>query len=166
MTTLDLHIGPAKTGTTSLQAFFASNDTILKQFSIVYPQTGRKKDKHNWLAQSLKSVDDLSRLLVALQEECSGFEHALVSCEEFSYAFLDAAVLEQFCQLARKRFRIRIIIYLRRQDQLKESVYAQVVREWYCGSILDENHYEYDHLKRLNFCALKSQSKISSYAVT
>ena len=73
-----------------------------------------------------------------------------MSCEEFSYAFLDAAVLEQFCRLARERFHIRIIIYLRRQDQLKESVYAQVVREWYCGSILDENHYEYDHLKRLN----------------
>ena len=150
MTTLDLHIGPAKTGTTSLQSFFAANDTILKQFSIVYPRTGRKKDKHNWLARSLRSVDDLKRLLAELHEECSDFEHALVSCEEFSYAFLDAAVLEQFCRLARERFHIRIIIYLRRQDQLKESVYAQVVREWYCGSILDENHYEYDHLKRLN----------------
>ena len=139
-----------KTGTTSLQSFFAANDAILKQSSIVYPRTGRKKDKHNWLARSLRSVDDLSRLLAELHEECSGFEHALVSCEEFSHAFLDAAVLEQFCRLARERFHIRIIIYLRRQDQLKESVYAQVVREWFCGSILDENHYEYDHLKRLN----------------
>ena len=150
MTTLDLHIGLHKTGTTSLQSFFAANDGILKQFSIVYPRTGRKKNKHNWLSWSLRSVDDLRRLLAALHEECSGSEHALVSCEEFSHAFLDAAVLEQFCRLARERFHIRVIIYLRRQDQLKESVYAEVVRDWFCGSILDENHYEYDHLKRLN----------------
>ena len=150
MTTLDLHIGPAKTGTTSLQSFFAANDAILKQFSIVYPRTGRKKDKHNLLARSLRSVNDLKRLLGELHEESSGFEHALVSCEEFSYTFLDAAVLEQFCRLARERFHVRVIIYLRRQDQLKESVYAQVVRGWYSGNILDENHYEYDHLKRLN----------------
>ena len=36
MTTLDLHIGLHKTGTTSLQSFFAPNDAIRKQFSIVY----------------------------------------------------------------------------------------------------------------------------------
>ena len=89
-------------------------------------------------------------MLGALQEECSGFEHALVSCEEFCHAFLDAEVLEQFCRLARERFHVRVIIYLRRQDQLKESLYAESVRDWFCGSILDENHYEYDHLKRLN----------------
>lgn len=150
MTTLDLHIGLHKTGTTSLQSLFAANDGILKRFSIVYPRTGRKKNKHNLLAWSLRSVDDLSRLLAALHEECSGSEHALVSCEEFSHAFLDGTVLEQFCRLARERFHVRVIIYLRRQDQLKESVYSEVVRDWFCGSILDENHYEYDHLKRLN----------------
>ena len=128
LTTLDLHIGLHKTGTTSLQSFFAANDKSFKQFSIVYPRAGRKKNKHNLLAWSLRSVDDLSRLLAALHEECSGFEHALVSCEEFSHAFLDAAVLEQFCRLARENFHVRVIIYLRRQDQLKESIYAEVVR--------------------------------------
>ena len=151
MTTLDLHIGLHKTGTTSLQAFFAANDAILKQYSILYPRTGRKeKKKHKWLAGSLKSVDDLTRLLAALHEECSSFEHALVSDEAFCDAFLDAALLEQFCHLTRERFRIRIIIYLRRQDLLKESLYAEIVRHSYCGSILDANGYEYDHLKRLN----------------
>jgi hypothetical protein len=133
VTTLDVHIGLHKTGTTSLQAFFATNDRILKQLSIGYPQTGRKKNAHHWLAWSLRSVDSLSCLLPALHEECSGLEHALVSCEEFSHTFLDAAVLEQFCRLARERFHVRVIIYLRRQDQLKESVYAQVVRDWYRG---------------------------------
>ena len=72
------------------------------------------------------------------------------AAKSFLIAFLDASVLEQFCRLAREHFHIRVIIYLRRQDQLKESVYAEVLRDWFCGSILDENHYEYDHLKRLN----------------
>ena len=89
-------------------------------------------------------------MLAALHQECSGFKHALISSEELSHAFLDPAVLEQFCRLARDHFHVRVIIYLRRQDKLKESIYAQVAREWFCGSILDENHYEYDHLKRLN----------------
>ena len=151
MTTLDLHIGLHKTGTTSLQAFFARNKKNLKQFSIVYPRTGRNEaNKHKWLARSLRSKDELSCLLGALHEEGSGFEHVLVSCEEFCHAFLDADVLEQFCRLARERFHGRVIIYLRRQDQLKESLYGESVRGEFCGSILDESHYEYDHLKRLN----------------
>ena len=151
VTTLDFHIGLHKTGTSSLQSFFDANNETLKQYSIVYPRTGRKeKKKHKWLAWSVRSVEDLSRLLAELHEECSGFEHAIVSCEEFCSAFLDAAVLEQFCRLARQLFHIRVILYLRRQDLLKESIYAEVARYWYCGSILDENHYEYNHLKRLD----------------
>ena len=76
MTTLNLHIGLHKTGTTSLQSFFAENDEILKQFFIIYPRTGREeKKKHKLIACSLRSVEDLSRLLTALHEECS--EHLI-----------------------------------------------------------------------------------------
>ena len=37
-----------------------------------------------------------------------------------------------------------VIVYLRRQDFLKESLFAQVVKEWHCGDILGKDHYDYD----------------------
>ena len=138
MTTLDLHIGLHKTGTTSLQSFFAANDAILKRSSIVYPRTARVKKAHHLLPQSLRSVEDLSRLLAALHRSVPASSTPSSSSEELSHAFLDPAVLEQFCRVAREHFHVRVIIYLRRQDKLKESIYAQVAREWFCGSILDE----------------------------
>ena len=151
VTTLDLHIGPHKTGTTSLQSFFAANDAILKQSSIVYPRTGAgKKDKHNLL----RSVAEISRrsqsLACGIARRMFRFRACPRQLRRIFLRFPRCRGPRTVLPPHRERFHVRVIIYLRRQDQLKESIYAQVVREWFCGSILDENHYEYDHLKRLN----------------
>ena len=41
------------------------------------------------------------------------------------------------------------MIFLRRQDFLKESVYAEIVKGWFAGDILSDTHYDYDHAGRV-----------------
>jgi hypothetical protein len=41
------------------------------------------------------------------------------------------------------------VIFLRRQDMLKESIFTQAVKTWYTGPIAAETHYDYDHDARL-----------------
>lgn len=155
MITLDLHIGLHKTGSSYLQSMCVKNEAVLKQASVIYPNTGRIGDAHYLISQTTESGIGLKEQLESLYTECSGFDHVLVSSEDLSHCFLDRQKLDHFCRLARELFHIRVIVYLRRQDELKESVYAQVVKDWYRGTIHDENHYEYDHLKRLSI--LRSQ---------
>ena len=150
MTTLDLHIGLHKTGTSTLQSFFVTNEAALRKHSIVYPRTVRKDNSHCAILRMLDTDDSLKSIMANLHAECAQFQHALVSAEGLSNAFLDKDRLARFCDAAARYFHTRIIIYLRRQDELKTSIYGQVAREWYQGSILEENHYEYDHLKRLD----------------
>jgi hypothetical protein len=149
VTTLDLHIGLHKTGTSTLQSFFVTNETTLRRHSIVYPRTERKDTSHYAISRVLGTEDALKSVMVDWHAECAQFQHALVSAECLSNAFLNKDILSRFCDAAARHFHTRIIIYLRRQDELKTSVYGQVAREWFQGSIFDENHYEYDHLKRL-----------------
>ena len=37
-----------------------------------------------------------------------------------------------------------VIVYVRRQDFLKESIFAQSVKAWYSGDIRDIGHYDFD----------------------
>jgi hypothetical protein len=150
VTTLDLHIGLHKTGTTTLQSFFVRNEAALAKHSIVYPRTAREGNSHRAILGALGKDDSLKSLMANLHAECAQFKHALVSAEGLSRAFLKKHRLARVCQVAARHFHTRIIIYLRRQDELKTSIFGQVAREWYQGSILDENSYEYDHLKRLD----------------
>jgi hypothetical protein len=150
VTTLDLHIGLHKTGTSTLQSFFVTNEAALKKHSVVYPRTMRKDNSHCAILTVSDADDSLKSVMAELHAECADFEHALISAEGLSNAFLDKGRLARFCDAAARHFHPRIIIYLRRQDELKSSIYGQVAREWYQGGILDENHYEYDHLKRLD----------------
>jgi hypothetical protein len=56
VTTLILHVGPHKTGTTALQAALATNADLLARFGVLYPTTGRSGDSHADLAPALRDA--------------------------------------------------------------------------------------------------------------
>ena len=50
---------------------------------------------------------------------------------------------------AARHFEPHLVVFLRRQDFLKESVYAEAAKTWLDGGIHDDHHYDFDHAARL-----------------
>ena len=76
-------------------------------------------------------------------------DRVLLSVEQLSTDMLDRAQAEAWRDAARTHFNVKVVLFLRRQDYLKESVFSQIVKNWYAGSILDDHHYEYDYDRRV-----------------
>jgi hypothetical protein len=145
-----IHIGLHKTGTSYLQSFFCANEDALAKRGICYPKTGRVDDGHYALSANIGSEDSLNGLFQSMAEETELYGSVLISSEDLSGLFLDVRKLALFVKIAGRYFSPRMVIYLRRQDELKESIYAQIVRDWFQGDMDDETHYIYDHFERLS----------------
>lgn len=125
--TLFLHIGSHKTGSTSIQRFLADRRTELTKQGIFYPTTGRKALNLNAAVNAkadLQDTENLShrraaRLANLIMEQDA--DRVIASSEGFSYLSDRDAI--QACQdaLAPSFSTIRIISYLRRQDQFAVS---------------------------------------------
>jgi hypothetical protein len=129
-----LHIGRHKTGTTSLQKFFALNDSLLaRKFGILYPVTGRHKKKHyhHPLFRNLIDHDkhiDPERIAAILEESATmNTGTILLSCEMLARPSITDEQLEEIKD-AFGGHAIKIIIYFRRQDNFLLSMYANHVR--------------------------------------
>lgn len=119
------HIGMFKTGTTSLQRFLYDNSELLKKYHWSYPKldttdvvwiNGRKLGWDDGSAQRWETIkQDLK-------------EHNVIISEE-GYCYL----LDKFFKVLSKaqefHHNIKVIIYLRRQDRLAESMYNQDVKQ-------------------------------------
>ena len=170
---LTLHIGTGKTGTSSIQKFLAANRERLLAAGHLYPRTPGKF-RHVRVSLSMKTDQQLagdfawhrqkysdpermrrtfSRLLQREIEE-SGTDRLLLS-DEGLYGAPDDAILRlrQYTDhLARD---VRVVVYLRRQDDHLLSRYQQVVKvgqtqrltEWAAGDMTRT----YDYRTRLDF---------------
>jgi hypothetical protein len=129
-----LHVGRHKTGTTSLQSFFALNYSLLaRKFGILYPVTGRnrKKNYHHPVFKKLinheKHIDP--ELIAAIFEESASMNTGtiLLSSEMLGRPGISDDQLEKLKD-AFSGHEIKIIIYFRRQDTFLLSMYANGVR--------------------------------------
>lgn len=142
---LILHIGSHKTGTSYLQKLFLFNRDVLATESVGLaeppdPVTGDHHRLASFLRQGRPGDGSfLAGLEVA--EDC-----VLVTSEELlSYFMLfPRGGRRRIADKLEPRFDVSVILFLRRQDYLKESVFAEVASTWYQGDIRDENHYYYD----------------------
>ena len=133
-----LHIGQMKTGTTSLQCTLERERSNLLTHGVLYPTTGALP-KHSDLVWSLLSHKKLNKwvkskyngknideLLNAIATEIilSGSKKIIISAEEFSLSepTVFRPIFDAFTNL------IQVIIYLRRQDEMLESMYKQQLR--------------------------------------
>jgi SAM-dependent methyltransferase len=133
---LYLHIGFPKTGTTSIQMWLTENATALAAHGVLYPATGRGRHEydygHHQLPRGLvtKPLSELAVMwpdMTNLRDEVDNSPGStiIVSSEDFATR-LDQPEVDL---LARRLadFDVRIVCYVRRQDEFIISVWSTSV---------------------------------------
>lgn len=131
---LYLHIGLPKTGTSSIQDFFAQNESLIKPAGLLYPQLGREGTAHFDLSTALgfklgirykADPKSLIKFKADLVSECSKAnpKSVIISSENFSLPGPTSEVQSFF-----DGFNVKIVVYLRRHDFWWESKYWQATR--------------------------------------
>ena len=128
-----------KTGSSSLQLFFFCNRLILKLMGIDYPRafdaSGKRLAKHNDLFLAISHEKDFGTAHPILGASAGRVEQLARRMETKRITVLSAegfsgespAFAEAFAPL-RGRFNIKVICFLRRQDDWVQSFYKQMVK--------------------------------------
>ena len=146
---LYLHIGTEKTGTTSVQKFFRTNRELLARKGVLYP-TAPGNENHTGLtvaAQKLvrhgplrklkgvNSVENAKAFRSGLMEELAGefssgpFKTVVMSGEHCSSRLLDDREVQWLKDFLAPFFEsIKIVVYIRRQDDFLLSTYSTSVK--------------------------------------
>jgi len=135
---LYLHIGQYKTGSTSIQNFLDSNRRLLLEAGILYPAALTRDCGHFVLDDRLRAEYRYGNHRAELEEllgelSFSAHETLILSCEAFS-GDLDRFCVEQTTYVWNRiseifgDYRIRPIVYLRRQDEAIESRIIEAVK--------------------------------------
>ena len=190
MKTLYIHIGTHKTGTSTLQLFFYQNRERLKQLGFFYPTEGTyykplgrkasEKGGQCFLAFAMSGVypDWLNeKCQLTKKEECikeiredilpyQDDANILISTEHFFRKVKPEEILEI---VEGMNFKLKIIIYLRRQDHFLESLYNQSTKnarykdrfeQFVNQEIQDKGSYCYFYPKLLEFASIFGQENI------
>jgi hypothetical protein len=126
-----IHIGPHKTGTTTIQNGLKKNEAILRARGVLVPKAGKKIAAHHNLAWELlgnKAFDRSDGTWEDLLSEIEGSEDinkVILTSEAFSAFGTDEI---EAIKKHLNAYPIKIIIYLRRQDQALQSLWVQQVR--------------------------------------
>ncbi|MEH2230450.1 MAG: hypothetical protein V7K71_12530 [Nostoc sp.] len=163
MTTIYLHIGMPKTGTTCLQKALFNNREKLLENSYLYPSFGIKYNAkeivnrycHNTLAHYLMGFENkdnaLSKFtdLEELKREIDSInpKNVIISAEAFTCfeIFYQPETLAKIKYLL-KEYEIKIVIYLRKQDEFLESSYCYMVKLGACSVGIKELFNEYQYI--------------------
>ena len=134
--TVYIHIGPHKTGTSSLQHFLFDSSKWLHKHGVLFPTENTKglKSQHR-LAFALRGTrDHRNGDLPILEEELANFHRqveaspapvVIISSEAF-FAFKPAAIDRLANELT--AYDTKIVFYARRQDEAFVSTFAQRVK--------------------------------------
>ena len=138
MATLYLHIGMPKTGTKAIQLFCVANKTALERQGYCYPLFRWKYKKanrlHNGIFLQQKQsnnllwrmyMDYVIRLLTKYPNVILSDEELWRLTKLYPSIILDSLKAEA----VRHSFDLKVIVYLRRQDQWLNSQWAQYIRE-------------------------------------
>ena len=153
MRELHLHIGLHKTGTTYIQhVLLANRDRFAAAGLTLAPFLHPRESNHYPLVRALRdggfAREAFDRALDAIAEAPG--EKLLVTAEELCATVMPYPERARALQAAAARhFRPRVIVTLRRQDHLQESVFGQASRTWYTGGIREFASYDLDHDARL-----------------
>ncbi|MFC1797316.1 hypothetical protein ACFL1V_09510 [Pseudomonadota bacterium] len=133
---LIIHIGSAKTGSTSLAKFLKQNSSFLDKVGICYPKMGRyaSNDHYHLFSSVLPDEWYAAKKVGSFEEEWVPVVHELDHAFEngVKYGLLSFSGFLQFNQEHLEKisdllseFNVRIVYYVRRQDKLLLSVISQ-----------------------------------------
>lgn len=150
MTTIYLHIGTPKTGTTSLQKFLFDNREKLLDKGYLYPLSGMDSTRsttcfnHNGLASALlKKYDSKIPVINAnsesewkgswenLKKEINTIKpkNVIISSEVFTATkYFYTPNIIALAKKILEEYETKVVIYLRRQDDFLRSLYCQYMR--------------------------------------
>jgi hypothetical protein len=157
-----LHIGAPKTGSSALQKFLACNRDALTRLGWEYPDVSLRGFGHHdlaflvaggypeWALTQERTYDELLRDLKSSVAESSKI---IMSSENFYLFPNPQGVARMLEQATFPRETVKVVIYVRRQDDAHVSWYNQVVKaQGYTGTIDDciaENRELWDYAARL-----------------
>jgi hypothetical protein len=140
--TIYVHVGAEKTGSTSIQATCAENLETLAEYGLLYPHDPKALycvgNTHRPLAASLLPDDstfapenkrDRKKVFPPLLDliESSPCDKVLLSAEPFSSHFRAPKPMKELKKILGK-WNVKIIIYVRRQDEFFASTLSTVVK--------------------------------------
>lgn len=150
MKQLTLHVGLHKTGTSSIQSFLTKNIHVLKeQGTAVYTRKG--KAGVHWVPAMIKSnqPNQVKKVADFISTELAKDEVNQVVLSSENFTQTKQANYPMISSLLPPNTQLSIVIYLRRQDLLKQSVYSQMVKQGtFIGRINDDSHYNFDFHKQ------------------
>jgi hypothetical protein len=136
MTTIFLHIGRGKTGTTVIQRFLAERRKELADVGVLYPKAGEHGSGHqsfaksllreapNWMDADPETSSAQETLRAELKHNTA--DRILFSSENFT--LVDPQDVQDFFSSALGNCDVRIIFFARTQDEVVESQYNQDVK--------------------------------------
>lgn len=165
MGVLYLHIGIGKTGSSALQSFLAKNRERLYEDGIWYPElnAGLKVEEKlklfngnaEFLIQFSMNYEEMSKERRQLFDDtCTKLQNADSNKDILLSREMTLGEAEMVCKnFVAQGFDVKVIVYLRRQDLLGESLWNQGVKSRsYAGSCLDfiqSIEQELDYYSRL-----------------
>lgn len=163
MRRLYLHIGLGKTGTTAVQQYLAAQRDHLRHHGLHYLRAGDSGGGgHQAVAKHFIDVlpdymtsppNGTARMIeeIASEIEASSASAFLISSENFPLA--NVTRIDRWLQTLPADLSIRVIVFVRSQDELAESEYNQMVKlKGECRSFTDYVHAqsaEYDVMKQI-----------------
>lgn len=173
MSTVFIHVGTPKTGTSAIQFFCSKNRKLLKSKGVSFPDMGfefsgigvnrnghfmnrREKDADQKRLHD-KEAEIVEKGMKKIRKQLETYPNVVLSDEQFwnnkeMNTEKWAQYKEKFAQMGAD---LKIIVYLRRQDLLIQSYWAQQVKETMTMSFkqyIDSGKYTYfnvDYAKRL-----------------
>jgi hypothetical protein len=146
MRRLYLHVGLHKTGTSFLQRLMLENRSLLAAAGLGLGPFQDRTGSHHPIVEAIDRQGP--EAVFAHAAEAPG-PRLLISAEELSSRLLDPGYAAALAAAAARHFEPHLVLFLRRQDYLKESAFAEIVKDWYTGDIRDDDHYDYDHAGRV-----------------
>ena len=152
--TLYLHIGTPKTGTTAIQQFMFSNRNTLAKYGCFvpdykmnYPEIGNYRNAH-WLIPKFRDEKSYSHNMNTLKKIAKKYKTIYMSDESIwnHCGFRPSFWGELKRDLANIGIELKIIVYLRRQDIYLYSFWAELVRR---GKVQSSNIRQYRAAKPL-----------------
>ncbi|MDB5972504.1 MAG: hypothetical protein JWQ90_4954 [Hydrocarboniphaga sp.] len=139
MKKLFVHIGAPKTGTSAIQHFMLRNRETLAKQGVLYPEGGMLKSAHHLIGAAIHPLrvkrlgtaardEVLATAINRIKEEVAQQSpHTLVISTEYFWGALSTTNVNRLLAPF-SDWDLNVIVYLRRQDLLAQSLYVQAVK--------------------------------------
>ena len=127
-----LHIGTWKTGSSAIQLFMARNEALLKKQAVHLPKVVLQENGHTILFRVLREPGDQRDALLAelrVIGDQNPDARVVISSEHF-WPLSEAEIADLAGALHQVTDDVRVLIYLRPQDEMWGSIYAQQTKSF------------------------------------